>query len=152
MMGDEPLDRLRLWFEKCDVPEGHDDVRKAGVEALERRTGLTLPEDFRRYLLMLSPGSENIDDEMTTWWPTGRIRMIPEEYAHPIAQPQVAALAGRYLFFADFSFWCWAWAIACTEDENHGRVVLIGASPDRFVAESFDAFVTLYLHDWTLVC
>ena len=153
-MSQDFMDQLLAWFEKSAVSEGRDDVRREGTELLERRTGLTLPEDFRRYLLTLSPGSENLDDEMTTWWWTGRIKTIPEEFEHAIRHPEIAAVAEQYLFFADYSLWCWGWAIACTQDENRGRVAMIGGTPesDRFVAESFDAFVKLYFCDPMSVC
>jgi len=145
------LDQLAGWFKKCGVPAGDATERAAGVAALARRTGLVLPADFKRYLLKLAPGSENFDDELTHWWSLPRIRTIPEEYEHAIKNPDIAGAADRYLVFADYSIWCWAWAIACTDDEHRGRVAIIGDS-DRFVAESFDAFIKLYLHDLNSVC
>ena len=143
------LDQLRRWFEKSGVPVGDAISREEELAALEARTGLTLPADFRRYLLELSPSEENYDLEEGNWWPIARIRTIPEEYRHDVHHPEVAAASCSYLFFADFSIWAWAWAISCTTDRNRGRVVKIGGSPkdDCFVAENFNAFVETYLRD-----
>ena len=62
----------------------------------------------------------------------------------------IAKDAAKYLFFADYAIWCWAWAIACGEDENHGRVVVISGQ-DRFVANSFAQFVDLYIENYLQV-
>jgi len=143
------LDRLRSWFDKCGVPLDARTPRESDLAALEDRTGLTLPNDFRRYLLEMSPSADNYDDEETNWWPIARLRTIPEEFDDEVHNAEIVASAGSYLFFADFSIWAWAWAISCTKDHNHGRIVRIGGSPtsDIFVAESFDAFVKIYLRD-----
>lgn len=143
------LGRLRNWFERCRVPVDAATAREEELTTLERRTGLTLPDDFRRYLLELSPSADNYDNEETNWWPITRLRTIAEEYDHKVHNAEIAASSGSYLFFADFSIWAWAWAISCTQDHNHGRIVRIGGTPasDHFVAESFDAFVKIYLRD-----
>jgi hypothetical protein len=81
--------------------------------------------------------------ERAFWWPLDRIKNIPEEYAHEIKNDRVARDASRYLFFADYMIWCWAWAIACGDNEDRGRIVVVGAS-DVFVADSFAQFVDRY--------
>lgn len=148
---------LQHQFEEWGIPTGDDDQRLRDVEALERRTGLTLPPTFRDYLTKLSPGTENFDDELTNWWPVSRIKTIAEELGDPIYtiyHPEVAAARDQYLVFADYSIWAWAWAISCTRDGNNGRVFVIMGSKDgdKFVAESFEAFVKLYLHDPLSLC
>lgn len=142
-------DALHQWFEKCGVPIGGAISREADLAALENRTGLRFPDDFRQYLLELSPSEENYDDEDTNWWPIARMRTIAEEYGHEIYHAEIAAARGSHLFFADYSIWSWAWTISCTDDHNHGRIARIGGSPtsDCFVAENFDAFVEIYLRD-----
>lgn len=59
----------------------------------------------------------------------------------------IAAEAHSYLFFADYSIWCWAWAICCGDGPNRGKVALVGGAPDRIVADSFSDFVERYLRD-----
>ena len=119
---------------------------EASLAQLEARYGITLPEEFRDYLSCASPKDEFCVDQFTAWWPIERIRSIPQECGD-IENPAVAANAGNYLFFADFAVWCYAWAINCGHDEHRGRVVVIGSSDDRFVADSFGAFVDQYIED-----
>jgi len=143
------LDRLRSWFDKCGVPLDATTPRESDLAALEDRTGLTLPDNFRRYLLEMSPTTDNYDDEETNWWPITRLRTIPEESGDEVHNAEIAASPGSYLFFADFSIWAWAWAISCTQDHNRGRIVRIGGTPasDQFVADSFEEFIDIYLRD-----
>ena len=143
----KPYERLRK----------HWDVTKAGVEtisheesevgALEARYGLRLPDDFRDYLLHSCPRGEwtEWDESLIIWWGLSKIRNIPEEYDHwtTIKNPNVLADAAKYLFFADYCIWCWAWAIDCGEGANRGRIAAIGGG-DRFVADSFAEFVVRY--------
>lgn len=113
---------------------------------LEARYGIALPEAFRDYLRCACPRDGFCMDQATTWWPLERIKSLPQECGD-IENPAVAANAGNYLFFADFAVWCFAWAINCGHDEHRGKVVVIGSSGDRFVADSFGAFVDRYIED-----
>ena len=147
----KPWEELqRFWASTgYDVPTRTASEQE--LRALEVRYGVTLPESFRGYLLCASPTDDNAyDDNFCLWWPLHRIRNLPEEYPHPVKNSAVARDASRYLFFADHSIWAWAWAIACGEDENRGRIVVVGAS-DRFVADDFGGFVERYVTDWNSV-
>jgi len=116
------------------------------VVSLEQRYDLILPPDFRDYLLFAAPrADEGMDEEYVDWWPASRIKNIPDEYEHPVAE-WLRPSASGYLFFADLLVWCWAWAICCRGSE-YGKVVVIGVERERFVADSFAAFVDLYLAD-----
>jgi hypothetical protein len=55
--------------------------------------------------------------------------------------------ADRFLFFADFLIWAPAWAIACGDDENSGRVVAVYGAEHHFVADSFAEFVERYVSE-----
>jgi hypothetical protein len=116
------------------------------IDDLERKYSIRLPNDFREYLLHSCPRNEELDDNYISWWSSGRIKNIVDEYPHKITQETIARDAAKYLFFADYLIWCWAWAIACGDDENRGRVVVISGH-DRFVADSFAQFVDLYISD-----
>lgn len=117
------------------------------VGALEQKYGVILPGDFREYLLQSCPLNGEMDSDTTSWWPVDRIKNIPEEYEHEIKNPTVAGNASTYLFFADYAIWCWAWAIACGDDENRGKVVVINGVSDHFVAGSFGEFIDRYVND-----
>lgn len=148
-----PYQKLHRHWRTTEARVVTAEQSEAQVSAIEERSGFQLPKDFREYLIRGSPTTDdNIDADNTTWWTLAWIKNIPEEYKHEISDPEIAASAGTYLFFADYSIWCWAWAIACGDDENHGRIALIGGLPDRFVAESFDEFVSLYVKDFRKVC
>ena len=117
------------------------------VAALEERYGIALPTDFRTYLICGCPQNDpSWDNELTNWWPIDRIKNIPDEYNHDLTSSIIKDVADKSLFFADFSIWCWAWAICCDEGEHRGKVAVIGAG-DRFVATSFNEFVERYIAD-----
>ena len=147
----EALERLRRWWAATGAAIEVRPTHPVAIHALEDRYGIAFPEDFRRYLLTSCPAEENWDDENTNWWPLHRIRNIPDEYEPEISDEEIAADAGKYLFFADNFIWAWAWAISCTDDGNRGRVAVIGGT-DRFVASSFTEFVDRYLTDFNSVC
>jgi len=148
----EAGERLRAWWNATDAGVKTRPASEAKVAALEQRYHLTLPDDFRRYLLTACPEGENEwDTENTIWWPLHRIRNVPEEYEHPIQDERIAAAADKYLFFADYMIWCWAWAICCADGPDRGRVALIGGLPDRIVADNFDEFVDRYIRNWASV-
>jgi hypothetical protein len=116
------------------------------IDSLEQKYGLRLPDDFRDYLLHACPANENWDNDLIGWWSIDRIKNIVDEHPHKIKDETIERDAAKYLFFADYCIWCWAWAIACGEDQNRGRVVVISGH-DRFVADSFAQFVDLYIDD-----
>ena len=117
------------------------------IREIEQRYAVTLPEDFRAYLLEAAPMQDYYDDRDISWWAPAKIRNIPEEYPHPISDLHVAEKTATYLFFADFLLWACAWAICCDEGEDRGKVALIGGSPDRIVAGSFTEFVEAAVRD-----
>jgi hypothetical protein len=128
---------------------GHND--RDGLGAADCGAGeklsCLLPEDFRQYLRVSSPVGEEMDAEMVTWWGIGRVKNIPDEFPHALA-PIISDEGKKYLFFADYCIWCWAWAISCADDDSRGKVALIAGHPyDRFVANSFSDFVQTYLSD-----
>ena len=93
-----------------------------------------------------------MDNEVTTWWNFRDIKNIPDGLAGEVG-PVIRDRGEKYLFFADYSLWCWAWAISCTEDEDRGKVAMItNGAHDRFVADSFSDFVARYVSDMRLVC
>ena len=153
MKGERPLkpyEQLRKHWDDTRAGIETTSHDESEVAALEARYGIRLPGDFREYLLMGSPLEEwdAWDNEMVTWWGLPRILNVPEEYDHwqTIKNPDVLSNATKYLFFADYCIWCWAWAIECGEGPNRGRVVIIGGD-DPFVADSFAEFVTRYSLD-----
>jgi hypothetical protein len=118
--------------------------REARIAGIEARYALILPEDFRDYLLGACPDEDHYDAEDTTWWGLDQIRSLPEEYPHAVTGELAWCAVNKYLVFADFLVWCWAWAINCGDDEHRGKVAIIGGNPDRFVAGSFRDFLYLY--------
>jgi hypothetical protein len=123
------------------------EVAEQALASVERRYGLTIPSDLRSFLALLDTAQEyEWDDEDVLWWGIARLKTIPDEYSQPIRNPEISREPDSYLFFADYSIWCWAWAICCGDGENRGRVAVISAG-DAFVADSFSDFVTRYLAD-----
>lgn len=147
-MGNEPLADLARWLKLPAHGAREAESAEAEVAAVERRYGVRLPTDLRSHLLRLGPRESAVwDDELILWWPASRLRNMPDEYPQGSENPVVAREANRYIFFADYSIWCWAWAICCGDGAQRGKVAVIGASGDAFIADSFADFVTRYLRD-----
>lgn len=140
----------KLQLRWSNSPDGrqYGGAHRTSVENLEKRYSISIPLDFREYLLTAVPGSGTglMDDDYVDWWPIERIKNIPDEYEHEINNPEIAASASKCLFFADYLVWCWAWAICCDSGPHYRKVVVIGGN-ERFVADSFDAFVDMALTD-----
>lgn len=122
------------------------------MATLEAKYGIRLTDDFREYLLQSCPKDDTAtDNNIIDWWQLTRIKTIAEEYEHPIRNPIVVTAERKYLFFADYCIWCWAWAIGCGDDDNRGRIVVINGISDHFVADSFAQFVDRYVENpWQL--
>ncbi len=149
----EPVQkRLAKWLGTGVLGAAELERRELAIRKVEQDNGLALPDDFRLYLLHASPIDQAWDDEMVIWWPIERLKNIPDEYEYAVKDPRVASNAKDWLFFADFSLWCWAWAICCGEGEDRGRIALVGGSPDRIVAGSFAEFVDRHLSDPNSLC
>jgi hypothetical protein len=128
---------------------GHNDRNGSGTTncGAGKKYRVVLPEDFQEFLRLTSPVGEGMDAEMVTWWGFGRVKNIPDEYPHPL-DSIISDDGKKYLFFADYCIWCWAWAISCADDGSRGKVALIaGHTHDRLVANSFSDFVQKYLSD-----
>lgn len=127
-------------------------VSAAEIEEFERRCGLTLPVSFQAYLRVASPVEEaSWDNELTNWWPFGDLCSVAEGYEHELAHG-IANYREKLLLFADWSIWCWAWALNCAAGPDHGKVAVIGGENDHFVAESFDDFIERYIKDDPSIC
>ncbi|HSI16789.1 MAG TPA: SMI1/KNR4 family protein [Sphingomonas sp.] len=143
-------DILRDWWRGHDGPAG-EPIAEGAVAAFEERHGLTLPADFRAYLLHAAPVTEEMDAECTTWWPFERLRTLPEECPGDAPAPILRGRDAQCVVFADHLVWCWAWAICCGDDGNYGKVLLV-CGDDRFVADSFTDFVRRHVTDWSSLC
>lgn len=143
----KPYQKLQRYWHDTRAKIDTVELTQESVGRLEQRYGVRFPDDFRDYLLHSCPKDDfGCDEMMTTWWPLHRLKNIIEEYEHKFTDTTIAKDAAKYIFFADYSIWCWAWAIGCGGDENRGRVVVISGR-DRFVADSFGQFVDRYIED-----
>ncbi|WP_173202848.1 SMI1/KNR4 family protein [Sphingopyxis sp. BSNA05] len=116
------MEKLQLRWSASDQRQ-YSGAHKTSVKLLENKYSITLPKDFREYLLKTVPasGTDLMDDDYFDWWPIDRIKNIPDEYEHSIGNPEIANSGSKYLFFADYLIWCWAWAICCDDGPNYGK-------------------------------
>jgi hypothetical protein len=144
----KPYEKLQCHWIGSEEGIRSTSTSEQAVDGLERKYGVRLPDEFRAYLIhsRVRPANE-LDQQGITWWPLDCIENVADEYPHPIRDATIARDSATYLFFADYLIWCWAWAIACGDDENRGRVVVITGINDRFVADSFAEFVDRYIDD-----
>ena len=122
----------------------------AAVSQFESSYQVRLPRDMRDYLLQLDgtgthwPGDQ--DAKGFSFWQLAQIRPVNEELgAH--GMPAAEDLKD-YFVFADFGTWLWAYAIRLDDGRStSNRVVLIGNDKPIHIADSFEEFVELYVHD-----
>jgi len=144
--------QLQRWWSQDGEDMETEGISNHRILELEQRYKLVLPDDFRDYLSLSCPIEQGWDCETTSWWNFERIKNIPEEFQGDL-EPFIADGGSKYLIFADYSIWCWAWAISCAADETYGKVAMIaGRGYDRLVADSFLDFVQKYISDVRSVC
>src|SRR5688572_24926867 len=105
------------WHATGDVPRAAE-AGEVAVQEIEQRYKVALPDDFRVYVASVAPKDDFWDAEGGIWWSPMRIKNIPDEYKHSVADAAIGDKAGSYLFFADWLIWCWAWAICCDESAD----------------------------------
>jgi len=123
----------------------------AALEAFEKHAGVVLPDDLRNYFRLVNgmkdawPGDQ--DPKGFSFWPLSKVRWVPEELAE--MSPQTSAFPGAedFYVFADYMGWSWAYAIRLSQSLEKNLVILIGKEVPELVAESFSAFVDLYVID-----
>ena len=140
-------DLLQAAWQRLEPPVTTRRASAAEIEALETRYGICLPAPFRAYLELACPIEDpSWDDNLTNWWPLGRIRSVAEELPHsalgrtPIPRPDML------LIFADYMIWCRGWAIDCSPGPGHGKILSLDERP-HVVALNFTDFVERYLLD-----
>ena len=65
------------WWATGDEPR-LANVGETTIQDIERRYGVTLPEDFRLYLLHAAPSDDFWDNGDAIWWSPERLKNIPE--------------------------------------------------------------------------
>lgn len=147
----DAIQQLRSSWARTEAGINTETIPNERIAALESNYGILLPDDFREFLSLSSPVGEAIDNEMVNWWSFDQIKNIPDEFSHPL-NPVIADGGRKYLIFADYCLWCWAWAISCADDGSRGQVAIIAGNPhDRIVANSFSDFVQRYVNGPQLV-
>ena len=99
------------------------------VEQLRRRVGGILSEDLLTFLRCLggfeygssATGTRETDDEGFRFWQTAEMELV-STYQNGI---HFAPGAERFLLFADYHTWCWAYAV---ELMSPNSVVFVGTS------------------------
>ena len=142
---------LSAWWNATEAGPAKAKPGASAIQTIEQRYFVTLPDDFRAYLLETAPADDFWDVETVTWWSPSNLKNIPDETTHPIRNLSVEKRAQTYLFFADYLIGSSAWAICCDQGSDRGKIVSIDGGRDAFVAPSFTAFLGAYLADWTSV-
>jgi hypothetical protein len=128
-------------------PSAPDDIA-----TLELRYGVCVPDDLRRYFVVLNGGDHGadgtIDNEMITFWNLSQFRPASEEFPE-LSFPD----ASRWFIFADYMIASHFYAIRLSSSRSDATpvAVLYDNSP-VIVADSFSSFVTSYLKgDWSVL-
>lgn len=129
--------------------------QEANLESLvafEQKYGVTMPEDFREFLL-LSNGTDETLMEYLFLWPVQKIQRITEVFTgagYEVLDPQSPKClpsAANYFVFADYLIGSLFYAIALDPKTGIGSVVFVDGSNWYPCARSFSDFVDRYLQE-----
>jgi hypothetical protein len=115
------------------------------IAAFERLHSVSLPADFRDYLLRFNGTQGDGDSRMLTFWQLDKlVPMLPERAALPEAD--------RYFVFADYMISSWEYAIYFGDTPTlKNQVVLYEYPAQPVVAQTFSGFLELYLQNPDIV-
>lgn len=138
----DPFDRLeRHWYRGPARDDGGRPKRPTEFELaqFEARHSVTLPADFREYLLKLNGVEE--DPDLFRFWPLQELR--------PVDVPNFTVRErNKFFFFADYLIESHYYAIYLGDDPQLQNWVVIPCMPKQpFVATTFTGFIELYLQD-----
>lgn len=136
---------LIQWWDETHSEIAVLPASSADIIQVEVRLCVRFPSMFREYLLLACPAADvGWDKEMVTWWSLGELKSA---FGDGIAvSGDIVADKHKLILFADFSFWCWAWAINCSDGPNYGEIVgLTNGGKDRVVAADFSEFINTYV-------
>jgi hypothetical protein len=109
------------------------------IVAFEQRNAVNLPADLREYFERLN--GVNMDGRLFRFWPLSKL--IPLK-----SSSSILIETNRYFLFADYMVGTWYYAIYLGDDPFLQNRVILHDFPTRpVIAQSFSAFVDLYLAD-----
>lgn len=129
-------------------------LRTEELTRFERQRNVRFPTEFRDYLetangMDIGPLNDQ-DSEGFCFWPIEEMKSVPDELSRlGHALPNVSEV-DSFWAFADYMQWSWAYAIG-TSAAQGGRILHIGVDEPRIIAESFGAFIELYLANSPLI-
>jgi len=122
------------------------------VVSFESQNAVVLPEDFRNYFLKVNGMVQDFENSCDrigfAFWPLSLVTSVTKECAKRSSPVPALKDPERYFVFADYLQWSWAYAIhldANSPDTN--QVIHVGTLRPKVIANSFTAFVNLYLQD-----
>lgn len=140
------LRKLIRYWKSNDKNVQYGPSKEIDVIHFEEKYDLKFPSDFRIYLLEACRKKADMDRDLTTWWPLSDLKKLSDEFKYPLKNPEIGKNAEQFVVFADYSIWCWAWAICCKQGKNYGRVALIYGDGE-FVARTFSDFIEIYINE-----
>src|SRR5207247_5480629 len=117
---------LLSWWQSTEAGVETRQVPFAEIDQLEARYGVRFPASFHAYLRNASPVSDPPwDNELTNWWPFESIKSLADHNGRPLTGAD-SGDEHKLILFADFSIWCWGWAVNCAPGADHGKIMVIG--------------------------
>ena len=120
------------------------------ISSFEKKYQVVMPSDLKSYFLQVNGMKTTLNDckdkEGFSFWSLSEVKTVELELNQVRIEPYATQNLESFFVFVDYFDWSWAYAIyLSSEPTAQNQVILIGKEHPIKIADSFTAFVDLYI-------
>ena len=141
--------KLITYWQSCGLAI-QQGVAVSRINEFEGKYQVLLPLDLKSYFLQVDGMKTTLNDckdkEGFCFWSLSEVKTVELELSQVRIEPYTAHNLESFFVFVDYFDWSWAYAIYLSpEPADQNQVILIGKEDPIKIADSFTAFVDLYI-------
>jgi hypothetical protein len=151
------LNKLKLFWNSSKI-FNFETATPKDIQLFYSRTNLILPEDLGEYFQTLNGTNEDYDENLFKFYSLSQFKKINETYKDWKGVPEYGDIVYSFknyencFVFADYSFSIFAYALKLYPRQTEtNEVYIISGGVYKIIANSFKAFLDLYLKDSPLL-